>query len=263
MPSPFPGMNPFLEQNDTWEDFHLDFITRSREMLAGSVGPNYLVKVEARLYVHELSEEERRFFGKADIGLTTRSSVQSASGVPAATLAAPMSLSLPSVEVRKQPYLEIRDRRNRRLVTVLELLSPANKDPGQDQTAYRSKRAALLVSHTHFVEIDLRRGGQRPQPPVLPACDYYVIVSRYENRPKLGLWPLRLADRLPVIPIPLTAPDADAPLDLQEALNKTYDAADYGKYIYTEAPEPPLSPEDAAWAMQFVPHREAREDAEQ
>lgn len=173
MPSPFPGMNPFLEQNDTWEDFHLDFITRAREMLAGSVGPNYLVKVEARLYVHELSEDERRFFGKADIGLTTRSSMEPTSAAPA-TLAAPMLLFLPSVEVQRQPYLEIRDRRNRRLVTVLEVLSPSNKDPGQDQSAYLSKRAALLASHTHFVEIDLRRGASVHS---RPCCRHATTTS--------------------------------------------------------------------------------------
>ena len=46
MPSPFPGMNPYLEQSDTWEDFHTNFITRAQEVLSGQVGPNYLVKIE-------------------------------------------------------------------------------------------------------------------------------------------------------------------------------------------------------------------------
>ena len=51
----------------------------------------------------------------------------------------------------------------------------------------------------------------------------------------------------------LTAPDADARLDLQEALNHLYDAAGYEDYIYTGAPQPPLHPDDAAWARQFLP----------
>src|SRR5438046_9417314 len=85
MPSPFPGMNPFLEQNDTWEDFHQSFITHARDLLTGQVGPNYLVKIEVRLYLHELSAEERRYFGRADVGVTTPPEA-AASSTPAATL---------------------------------------------------------------------------------------------------------------------------------------------------------------------------------
>lgn len=72
MPSPFPGMNPYLEQNDTWEDFHQNFITQAQHVLSGQVGPNYLIKIEVRLYLHELSAEERRFAGRADVAVTDR-----------------------------------------------------------------------------------------------------------------------------------------------------------------------------------------------
>ena len=206
MPSPFPGMNPYLEQNDTWEDLHHNFITRAQETLSGQVGPNYLVKIEVRLILHE-----------------------------------------------RHSSIEIRDRRNRRVITVIELLSPSNKTPGSDRDDYLAKRRQVLAGMTHLVEIDLRRGGVRPSPPELPACDYYVLVSRYEQRPKLVFWPLNLRQRLPVVPIPLLAPDPDVSLDLQAVLDRTYDGADYGKYIYGEAPDPPLSAEDEAWAQAFVP----------
>ena len=33
MPSPFPGMNPYLEHPDTWEDFHTRFITHAADTL--------------------------------------------------------------------------------------------------------------------------------------------------------------------------------------------------------------------------------------
>ena len=113
----------------------------------------------------------------------------------------------------------------------------------------------LLKAPTHLVEIDLCRGGKRPEPPDLPACAYYVLVSRYEDRPQVGVWPIGLRDRLPIVPIPLTAPDPDVPLDLQAVFDHTYDAADYGRYIFDEIPDPPLTPEDAAWAQQFLPPR--------
>jgi hypothetical protein len=245
-------MNPYLEQPDTWEDFHHNFITRTQEMLSPQVGPNYLVKIEVRLYIHELSEEERRFVGRGDVAVTGSQPVETAA-TASGVLAAPMQLVLPSSEVVRQASLQLYDRRERRVVTVLELLSPSNKTPGEDYEAYLNKRRALLASPTNLVEIDLRRGGTRPSPPELPNCDYYALVSRCHERPRVGVWPLRLRDRLPIIPIPRTAPDPDIPLDLQALLHRVYDAADYGKYIYRETPQPPLPPDDDAWARQFVP----------
>jgi hypothetical protein len=201
-------MNPYLEQNDTWEDFHHNFITRAQEALSGQLGASCFVRI----------------------------GVQSS-----------------AVEVERQSFLEIRDRRNRRLVTIIELLSPSNKTAGSDREDYLAKRRQVLAGMTHLVEIDLRRGGLRPAPPELRPCDYYVLVSRYQQRPKLDFWPLGLRGRLPVVPIPLLAPDPDVSLDLQAVLDHTYDAADYGKYIYQEQPEPPLSAEEEAWAREFVP----------
>jgi hypothetical protein len=89
----------------------------------------------------------------------------------------------------------------------------------------------------------------------LSPCDYCVVVSRAEQRPKAGCWALRLHDPLPVIPVPLRAPDADARLDVQQLLHRVYDAARYRTYIYDGTPEPALSPEDAAWAQQFIPQK--------
>jgi hypothetical protein len=252
MPSPFPGMNPYLEQSDTWEDFHQSFMTHARDVLSGKVGAHYLVKIEVRLYLHELPASERRYFGRADAGISTPAPGSRFGEVPG-PVAAPVQLTLPAVDVERHASLEIRDRRNRRLVTVIELLSPTNKPPGPDRDEYLAKRAQILATSTHLVEIDLRRGGERPRPPELPDCDYYVLVSRAESRPQLGFWPISLHDPLPPIGIPLTAPDADLTLDLQALLHHVYDAADYGKYIYGEAPQPPLSEEAAAWAQQFVP----------
>lgn len=178
-------------------------------------------------------------------------------GVAGATcVAAPVQLTLPALDTESESWLEIRDRRDRRLVTVMELLSPSNKTPGADRNAYLGKRRQVLASMAHLVEIDLRRGGERPHLPELPPCDCFVLISRYSERPNLGLWPIGLRDRLPTVPIPLAAPDPDVLLDLQAVLDRTYDAAGYGKYVYAASPQPPLSPDDAEWARQFVPQRE-------
>jgi hypothetical protein len=231
-------MNPYLEHPDTWEDFHTSFITHARDVLSPLVGANYLVKIEVRIYLRELSSEERHYFGRADV-------------------AVPEGPSQTTVETQRERYLEIYDRRERRIVTVLELLSPANKTPSPDYNAYVGKRRSVLASRTHLVEIDLRRGGARPTLPELPTCDYYALVSRYEDRPELAMWPIRLHEPLPVIEVPLTAPDPPVSLDLQALLQRIYDAADYGKYIYSQEPQPPLVSDDAAWARALVLARAA------
>lgn len=220
MPSPFPGMNPYLEQNYDWNEFHQNYISRMQEFLAHRVGPKYFVKSEVRLFLHERSAEERKKW--------------------------------PAVVARKRSNLEIRDARNRILVTVIEVLSPSDKDMNGDYEPYMNKRRCILDSPSHFVEIDLRRGGYRPEPPRLPPSDYYTIVSQREDRPKLSFWPIGLRDRLPVIPVPLIAPDPPVSLDLKAILDIVYDAFEYGNHIYLETPDPPLSPDDATWARQVA-----------
>ena len=247
MPSPFPGMNPFLEQDDVWEDFHGRIIPIIAEQLERHVGPNYIVKIEARLYINELGDDRRHFLARADVAVA--SPPRSGSAQEGTALAeAPLELWLPEVDVFRENYVEIRDRHDRRLVTAIEVLSPMNKTSGPNRDQYLAKRRELLGSTTHFVEIDLRRGGQRPPLNQLPACDYYVLVSRYRDRPRVGVWPIGLREALPTIRVPLSDPDKSVPLDLQSALHQAYDAANYGKYIYEGQPQPPLSGDDAAWA---------------
>jgi hypothetical protein len=152
------------------------------------------------------------------------------------------------IDIETLSFLEIRDRESRELVTVLELLSPANKYAGPDREQYLAKARLLQRSLVNLVEIDLLRGGQRMPWLDMPPCDYCVVVSRVEQRPKAGFWPIRLRDRLPEIPVPLRPGDSDARLDLQEVLHRIYDAAGYEYHIYSGPPEPLLSGEDANWA---------------
>ena len=82
---------------------------------------------------------------------------------------------------------------------------------------------------------------------------YCVFVSRAANRPRAGVWPVRLRDPLPEIPVPLRAGEPEARLDLRAALDRVYDAARYHLYVYNGTPRPRLSAEDEAWARQFLP----------
>jgi hypothetical protein len=254
MPSPFPGMNPYLEQPAVWQDFHQTFLALLRRVLRELVHSDYYIKVEEQLYIHELPADERRLLGKGDMTVTSARPRSSAGTAAGAVLEAPVYGRISSaVEIERHAFLEIRDRQQHELITVLELLSPSNKKSGADREQYLAKRREILASSVHLVELDLLRGGPRMPVEDRPDCEYCVLVSHAEQRPRVGIWPLRLREPLPTIPIPLRSPSPDARIDLQQALHRHYDESGYGDYIYLTPPQPPLHPTDAAWAAQFVP----------
>jgi hypothetical protein len=156
------------------------------------------------------------------------------------------------VDVERQSYVEIRDRVSRRIVTLIELLSPADNRTGGDRELYLAKRDEFLRGPAHLVEIDLLRGGPRLPADGLPECDYCVLVSRADERPRVGIWPFNLKDALTTIPIPLREDDAEATLDLQQLVHRIYDAAGYEDYIYEGMPQPPLDSATAEWAAGIV-----------
>jgi hypothetical protein len=248
-------MNPWLEQDDVWHDFHEAFLPYLRECITAQLPAHYVVKIDEHVYIHEPPAERRTLVGRGDVFVAARhsSAAQGTATVPATT-AAPAQITLLSVDDERLSFLEIRDRRDRRLVTVIELLSPTNKYSGPDREQYLGKRGQLLSSSVHLVEIDLLRGGPRmPFATPLPECAYYVLVSRLETRPHADLWPIQLRAALPVFPVPLRQPDPDVQIDLQAVLHHVYDGARYGNWIYEGAPQPALSAADAAWAQQLVP----------
>ncbi len=241
MPSPFPGMNPYLEQPSVWEDFHMAFATQIRESLATQVRPNFLVKLEERVFIHEPSFEASP---------AHESSV--ATFDPALNQVKSILATIPNVEIERHAVIEIRDRLDRQLVTMIEVLSPSNKRYGPDREQYLLKRATMMFSSASIVEIDLLRGGPRLPINDLPVCDYCVTVFRKANAPKVEAWPIGLRDELPVIPVPLKGDFADAKLDLKALLDRVYDAAGYEDYLYESFPEPPLDQTDAMWAQAFI-----------
>ena len=253
MPSPFPGMDPFLE--DFWFDFHGSFGGYAKGVLNPNLPPDHVARVETDVYIHELSAEERQIGrrrkvaeGDASVNLLeTRdvggSATATAGGV---AVAEPTAFgAIPGAFEERTRKVVIRDKFGEEVVTVIELLSPVNKVRHRD--AYLQKRAALLDTPVHLVEIDLLRQGRRLPIDDCPESDLLVSISVAERRPVLDLWTIGLRDTLPVLPVPLRD-GGIVPFDLRLVLDRIYEASAYDRQLYLRPPVPPLRPADAAWA---------------
>ena len=147
----------------------------------------------------------------------------------------------------KERFIRILRRTDRRLVAVVELLSPSNKKG--DRRDYLAKRQALLREKVHLVELDLLLGGRRvPMAAPLPPGDYFAILARAEKRLVCDVYGWGLRDPLPAIPIPLEAPDADVVVPLGDLFRVAYERGRYERFLYY-ADKPPvrLAAEDDAW----------------
>lgn len=244
MPSPFPGMDPYLE-GSLWMTVHTQLSAEIARQLAPKLRPRYLALTTERFVF-----EEPESVAVATSSLYPDVSVAEAgagSATGTATAVAPAPLRLATLMPAAVPHVtvEIRDTANRLLVTAIELLSLTNKR-GEGRAEYLAKRRRILLSTAHLIEIDLLREGQRVP---LPDARYFVFLSRAENRPLTDVWPIQLSDSLPPVPVPLLAGDADVKLDLQLAFRTVYDSIGYDLAVdYKGAPESPLRPEDELWA---------------
>lgn len=226
MPSPFPGMDPYLE-GELWSNFHTQFAVEIARQLNPLLAPRYVAVTEN--YQNVVGPEEIAF-AEADV-LTPDVSVSQVSTRPRPTstgtslLPPPLRLeTVISIPVR-HVWIKILDMRHRTLVTPVEFLSPTNKK-GKGRVLYLRKRRRLLLSSTHLLEIDLQRRGKRvPMADPLPSASYFLFLNRAGKRPETEVWPIELDQPLPRVPVPLLAGDDDVELDVQEAFRATYDLA--------------------------------------
>lgn len=247
MPSPFPGMDPYLE-GSIWMSVCTQLSAEIARQLVPRLRPKYLALTNERFVLEEpeaiavMSPTLYPDVGVAEAALG--SSGQGNGGVITAPLEVTTVIPSPVPHIT----VEIRDAVNRRLVTAIEVLSPTDKR-GEGREEYLVKRRRILVSTAHLMEIDLLHRGQRvPVLEPLPSVPYFVFLSRAERRPRVQVWPIALNEPLPVVPVPLLAGDADVLLDLQLALTNVYDLCGYDLAVdYHQPPEVTLAPIEAAW----------------
>jgi hypothetical protein len=259
-------MDPYLEDPHRWPDTHSRLINALSELLAPQLRPKYYVRIEMRDYISDEDDPARETL-IPDLRISSRAGLQDRPHAPEGrsdlAVLEPVIITALSEEEMHEARLVVFDRESRQLVAVLEVLSPSNKvKRARGRENYREKRREVLISPSHFIEIDLLRAGvPLIARHLLPPHDYLVHVSRASRRPKGEFWPIPLRQRLPVISVPLLEADADAKLDLQEALDLVYERAGYDLDIdYGADAVPPLRGDAVTWAAELLTAKGLRKD---
>jgi hypothetical protein len=242
-------MDPYLEDRSLWPDVHSSLISYIREDLQPQVRPKYVARIGERI---ELAKLHRGYI--PDVMIVQPPSSPARSIAPGGVLVAdePWTFRVFD-EARRVPYIELIYRESGDVVTVIEVVSPANKR-GDGRQHYIRKQNDLLATQVNLVEIDLL--GDKPTPTLARTADidevrewrYVVSISRLGQRDALEIYAFGIQDRLPRCRIPLRAADPDVVLDLPTVFTRCYDVGGYDLLIdYNREPPVELSEDDAAW----------------
>ena len=255
MPSPFLGMNPYLEHPSLWAGIHHRLITAIANHLAPKLRPKYIVAIKERVY--EVNGDTALLVGVPDVSVQSslplvRSTESDLAVISPTTL--PMDVLLPMPEILTEAYLEIRAVETEEVVTIIEVLSPKNKLLGIARLQYETKRLKILGSASNLIEIDLlRQGNSMPMVGNFLPSHYRIVVSHSETRPRAALYGFHLQDRIPEFPVPLRASEPELMIDLKPLLDEIYDQGSYDLRInYNRLPIPALSEPDMAWVNEML-----------
>lgn len=256
MKSPFPGMDPYLEQH--WGDIHAGLVIYARDQIQASLPSDLRARVQERVFVESDAANTRTVYPFVRVVESRTSS--GGGGVAALAVAdEPLIVHVEDNEPVTEGFIEIIDvGSGRTVVTVIELLSPANKKSGPGQDLFLQKQQEVLASNASLVEIDLLRAGKRVSSvperkiPVAYRTPYRIAVRRGWQPKKAEIYRLPLRQRLPTIRIPLREKDADALLDLQAILEQCYRNGGYDDIDYRAPLDLPLEEDDARWADELL-----------
>ncbi|MGL5061307.1 MAG: DUF4058 family protein [Microcoleus sp.] len=145
MPSPFPGMDPYLEHPDFWQETHHLLISEIAASLVPQIRPKYEIAIDKRIY--EITEPndsnssgDSLLVGIPDVAIKRQSNRPDVATGSVATVAVtlPATVKVPTPAKIKQAYLEVREMTTKQVVTAIEILSPVNKRSG-DRVGYKSR----------------------------------------------------------------------------------------------------------------------------
>ena len=269
MPNPFPGMNPYLEKASLWYTVHNSFIEMMAIQLNANLPNNYVARNGTRVYIMPPGDQVIPDITLSRASRPPDNIPQKGSSETAVleAVSAPETITLYPDEYQER-FIEIKaaDEPDE-VVTVIELLSPANKTRGHGREEYLRKQKAVLTGNTHLLEIDLLRKGQHTLavPNYLVeergAYHYLACLHRVNEPYQFEFWRIGLKQSLPHLRVPLRVGEPDVLLDLQAAFNRIYDDYRYHLLVnYNEPPVPPLEGEDAIWAEMILREKGLRGD---
>ena len=267
MPSPFPGMDPWLEHPFLFPDVHDSFVTYLRDALNAVLPAPYVAALRARIWLEKAQrpigpdvEVVRDEGDDADdeivVGNGGTAVAQLVATKPVVIRVVDEEFHEGFVDILKQADAE------EQVVTTIELLSMSNKSPGeQGRDMYRKKQRDILNSKVHLVEIDLLRGGQHSTIPPrwrikkkVGLFDYHVSIHHFDKLELYFVYAWQLAARLPTIAVPLLPGDGEVTVDLQTVLDKCYELGHYERRARykTRAMDPPLTPAQLEWVQSIL-----------
>jgi hypothetical protein len=225
MASPFPGIDPFLESQGLWPDFHLTFLVKFSQALMDQLPEPYSARIDGETVTRAVGT---RFLESRNITVKV-------------------------LEEHSERYIKILHGQNSKPVSVIEVLTPFHK-AGEGRRDYLIKRNGLMQSDVDLIELDFLVSGSRlPTTLPLPTGDFHAIVSRAERRPACEIYTWTVRGRLPIIPIPVPTLDGDIEIDLGSSYTRVHDNARYARSIrYDARLRIPLAPEDRAWAEELA-----------
>ncbi|MCS7252730.1 MAG: DUF4058 family protein [Armatimonadota bacterium] len=262
MPSPFPGMDPYLENPVLWPGVHQGLISSIRAALNAILPPHYVADIGERVYI---VQPERSIYPDLVVFEHPSPQIQVEQARSTKTAVAtvydpPFVLTYEPVEIR-EVFVEILPvGEESKVVTIIEVLSYTNKTEGHEgRKLYLTKQQEILKSQTHLIEIDLLRTGEHTvavsKKELLKRCrwDYLVSLHRGGQGNRFEVWAITVRQRLPRILVPLADGDPDVVLDLQAVFDRCYDEGAYVRRIdYRREPAVALQGEDAEWADKLL-----------
>jgi len=263
--NPFPGMNPWLESY--WGDVHTRLTMYSCDAIQRQLPADLHARVEEYLSVDEpngdSNDRHRRIAPDIHIAQQSMStSLAMSSGETSVGLMEVLNEPIRTRRIHEREvlrYIKILDlKANRRVVTAIEFVSPANKTES-GRRLYVQKQNELINGDVSLVEIDLLREGawlmatSKDLYPSELRWPYRICVTRRESTNESEVYRASYRSPLPEVRIPLRHNEADIRLPLQSLLNLAYENGRYGSEIdYSLQPEIALEPEDQVWIQAWL-----------